>query len=242
MQSRQIRQVILLISIFSLLLCSVASVNCQYDVQPHKNDTPMSNTTGADGTFSSYWDLPLNVKILYIFVCMITFLGVLKISPIIIGKLKNILESTQRKNIKVYIQKNPGITIREISNKKDISYTNARYHLLMLEKAGIIALTKIGKSLRVFPARAYDDNQIKIIRYLKNETTKSILKAILGMPGITNRELAGMCRIEKSSIHWHIEKLLKDNIIRSEKDGKYTRYYIKDEMKDDLLKLIPRVC
>jgi len=60
------------------------------------------------------------------------------------------------------------------------------------------------------------------------------------MPGITNHELAGICGIEKSSVHWHMERLLKDGIVRSEKDGKYVRYYIKDEVKNNLQKLMTK--
>lgn len=78
------------------------------------------------------------------------------------------------------------------------------------------------------------------MQHLKNETTRLILKEISGMPGITNHELAGICGIEKSSVHWHMERLLKDGIIRSEKDGKCVRYYVKDEMKNDLQKLMPK--
>jgi predicted transcriptional regulator len=214
-------------------------VNCQYEVKPHKNDTPLSNTTGADGTFSTYWDLPLNVKILDLIICTIAFIGLFKILPIVIGKVKNIFANKKRKTINIYIQKRPGSTIREISKNKEISYTNTRHHILMLERAGKIILTKVGKFLRAFPTRVYDDNERKILQYLNNETGRSILIAILEMPGITNHELTGICEIEKSSIHWHIERLLKDNIIRSEKDGKFVRYYIEDEVKDDLLKLIP---
>jgi len=214
-------------------------VNCQYEVKPHKNDTPLSNTTGADGTFSSYWDIPLNVKILDFIICTIAFIGILKILPIVIGKVKNILANRNRKIINIYIQKKPGSTIRKISNDRNISYTNTRYHILMLEKAGKIILTRVGKFFRVFPTGVYNDDEKKIIRYLNYETSRLILTAILEKSGISNHELAEICRIEKSSIHWHIERLLKDNIIRSEKDGKYIRYYIKDELKDNILKLIP---
>ena len=67
--------------------------------------------------------------------------------------------------------------------------------------------------------------------------SRNVLLAILTAPGITNQELSERFGIEKSSVHWHIDRFLEDGIIQVVQDGRHKQYFLKDEAKGILLKL-----
>ena len=59
----------------------------------------------------------------------------------------------------------------------------------------------------------------------ENENRLKILTQILSNPGIHHNELQRTCDLQKGQLQWHIETLLKHNIIKKEKDGQYTIYF-----------------
>ncbi len=75
--------------------------------------------------------------------------------------------------------------------------------------------------------------------HLKNETSRLILWTILEKPGITNQELTDKFGVDKSTIHWHIQRFRNDNIIAFEQEGKYKRYFINADAKIILLRFMP---
>jgi len=58
-----------------------------------------------------------------------------------------------------------------------------------------------------------------------NENRKKIIKLILESPGIHHNELLRECSIQKGQLQWHLDVLLKYNIIRKEKFGQYSVYF-----------------
>jgi predicted transcriptional regulator len=70
--------------------------------------------------------------------------------------------------------------------------------------------------------------------HLKNNTRKIILMAILDCPGITGKELSSKLGLDKSTIYWHVSKLKDDNIIYTENDGRFKKYYLEKELMHSL--------
>lgn len=59
----------------------------------------------------------------------------------------------------------------------------------------------------------------------ENENRKNMIKAILEHPGIHHNELLRVCNIQKGQLQWHLDVLLKYNIVRKEKFGQYSVYF-----------------
>ena len=59
----------------------------------------------------------------------------------------------------------------------------------------------------------------------QNENRVNILKKILNNPGIHHNELLRSCNLKKGQLQWHIDTLLRHNIIKKEKIGQYTIYF-----------------
>ncbi|GAG90257.1 unnamed protein product, partial [marine sediment metagenome] len=59
----------------------------------------------------------------------------------------------------------------------------------------------------------------------ENENRLNIINQILRNPGIHHNELLRNCDLQKGQLQWHIDVLLKYNIIKKEKYGQYTIYF-----------------
>ena len=66
---------------------------------------------------------------------------------------------------------------------------------------------------------------LSLTEIFEKENRLKILTQILSNPGIHHNELQRTCDLQKGQLQWHIETLLKHNIIKKEKDGQYTIYF-----------------
>lgn len=210
-----------------------------YIVEPYSPQKELIDTSGAEATIS-FWQLPLWIKITYISGIILAFLGMFKIIPIVLGRIKNILDNHSRQGIFKYILNNPGCTIAEISDQQEINRGSIKYHIYRLKSEGKITLTKMGKFLRLFQnSGALKDNEQVVAAHVKNDTSRLLLLAILENPGVTNQELVEKFNLAKSTIHWHIQQFRNDNIVVFEQEGKYKRYFVNADVEITLLRFIP---
>jgi len=59
----------------------------------------------------------------------------------------------------------------------------------------------------------------------QNENRLNILTQILNNPGIHHNNLLRNCSLNKGQLQWHLDTLLKHNIIKKQKFGQYTIYF-----------------
>jgi len=59
----------------------------------------------------------------------------------------------------------------------------------------------------------------------ENENRLNIINQILRNPGIHHNELLRNCDLQKGQLQWHLDVLLKYNIIKKEKYGQFTIYF-----------------
>ncbi len=233
---RWIRYLLFFLFVFNI---AAHAENGGYIVEPYSPQKELIDTSGADATIS-LWELPLWIKIAYISGVFLAFLGLFKIIPIVLGKIKNLLENQSRQGVFKYILNNPGCCIAEISEQQKINRGSVKYHIHRLKSEGKITLTKMGKFLRLFQnSEAFKDNEQKIAASLKNGTGRLLLWAILENPGITNQELTEKFHLDKSTIHWYIQQFRNDNIVVLEHKGKYRRYSINADAETTLIRFMP---
>ncbi|MCZ7385187.1 MAG: winged helix-turn-helix transcriptional regulator [Candidatus Methanoperedens sp.] len=210
-----------------------------YIIEPYSPQKELIDTSGADATIS-FWELPLWIILAYISGVFLAVLGLFKIIPVVLGRIKDLLENQSRQGIFKYVLNNPGCTIAEISEQQKINRGSVKYHITKLEFAGKIILTKMGKFLRLFQnSGALNDNEQVVAAHLKNETSRLLLGAVLENPGITNQELAEKFHLAKSTVHWHIQQFCKGNIIIFKQEGKYRQYFVNADAEMALLRFMP---
>jgi predicted transcriptional regulator len=157
--------------------------------------------------------------------------------PFIWGRLKHALENPKTREIFNFIQRNPGVTIAELSKRQQINRGTLKYHLSQLLAKKKIIFIKQGKFARVFRKTASKaDLETLITIYIKNESSKRILFTIMDNPGISNKELSDMFEMAKSTTHEYLKKMSDDSILEFRQDGKYRRCYIRQDARIILLR------
>jgi len=193
---------------------------------------PGASAVAKDAPAESYWDLPLWVQIASAVDSLLIMGWLVSFFPPVAGRIENVLDNRNRYRIFSYVQKNPGCTPAEITTRQNMKNGTVKYHVQMLEAEGMIVLKRMGKFTRLFrSASGSSDLERVAATYVRNETSRSLLQAIMDHPGITNSNLAEQFQLDKSSVHWHIDRFLKDRMVRFEQDGKYKRYFVSDEAK-----------
>jgi DNA-binding transcriptional ArsR family regulator len=71
-----------------------------------------------------------------------------------------------------------------------------------------------------------------------NKTPRDIILYLIENPGATNNQIARHKGFTAPTINWHMSRLIQTGIVSSQRDGRYTKYHLKGNIKDivDLLK------
>jgi predicted transcriptional regulator len=213
--------------VFYALMGTAFSGSGGYTMKPGSGLPSGSGIVPTDVPIVSFWQLPLWVQFAGTLDGILMAVGMLGAAPAILGRLQNVLENRNRLNIFNYVMSNPGCTQSEISDRQNMKNGTVKYHVQMLQSEGKIILKRMGKYTRLFnTSKANSEMEKVMLAYIKNDTSKNLLHAIREEPGVTNQRLSERFSLDKSSIHWHMERFLNDNLVRFEQEGRYKRYFL----------------
>jgi len=193
-----------------------------------------SNSAGADGTWS-FWQVPLWMQIACISSALVGLFALLKISPLIFGKILDALDNWNRKKIYGHVQTHPGSTASDISREEGMNLGTVKYHIGILEAAHKITTKHINKNVRIFQnSSEYGEKEKIVTSALAVPARKSIILSLMDNPGMTNRQIATMMGISDSGSYQHMKRLLDEKIVSMECDGGIKKYYVNGDVKEIL--------
>jgi predicted transcriptional regulator len=227
----------LIVLLFLLVITvniAVAREGYSIDQFPLQNGT--SDVIGADATIS-FFELPLWVQLVWILSSIIAIFGVIKFGPIIIEKVKVILQNENRAAMLEYIGNNPGCTLADLWKNIGLNRGTARYHLyLLLIERRIFRKTE-GKLSYLFINGGTRVARTQMYGYIMNPSKREILETILDKPGICNKEIADCLQTDPSTVHWHLQQLLEEEMVVSHRDGRIVNYILFPDVEVILRKL-----
>ncbi|MGA1821433.1 MAG: winged helix-turn-helix transcriptional regulator [Thermoplasmatota archaeon] len=165
-------------------------------------------------------------------ITVLSVLGVIALSGRVFmdsGQQSNMVRSDLLDLITV----NPGINLTSIRRELQLSQGAVSYHLRRLEKTGHILSDKGAKERRYYPSsmgyrNAMDKSQIdEAAAILSNESARLIVKLITDGPK-TQTQIVRATGLSPSTVHWHMERLEKVNIIKKEPAGRSVIYHLRD--------------
>ena len=189
----------------------------------------------------TFWELPLSMQIAILPGLLTGFLvaiiGILKFGPLVLGKLKKLLENQTRDKIYDSVKKNPGSTMADITRREGLNLGTVRYHINQLQASHKITFIHSNKFLRIFQnSQTYSEREKTIISALNRPSARSILLYIDSHPGSANIQIAEHLKISESGTHVQLKKLLKEGIIRFSQEGRSQKYFLADDVKEYILK------
>jgi len=128
--------------------------------------------------------------------------------------MKNkVLDNEKRKKIYNYVQKNPGLHLRELSRQLGIHKNNLEYHLNYLIKNDMIVKKKESKYSRYFVSNEIGCKKENLLLFVRLQTAQDIILAMLYCRYTTLSELSILLNKTPTTIKFYLDKLLEHEII-----------------------------
>jgi predicted transcriptional regulator len=143
--------------------------------------------------------------------------------------MDEVLELEIRRKIYNLIAKNPGLHARKIAELISLSGQLTDYHLLYLERNKLITSVKEEGYRRYYVEGKLGLRDRRRIAVLRQETPLKIVLFLLRNPNSQHKDILAYFDIAKSTISYHLQKLVKNEIIVVQGSGKDKRYHVINE-------------
>lgn len=71
--------------------------------------------------------------------------------------------------------------------------------------------------------------------YLNEHPKIRIINLVLQHPGIARKDIASRLIISGPNVTWHMRSLIREGIVKSERDGRNVRYYLCPDVKEHIM-------
>jgi len=140
------------------------------------------------------------------------------------GVASTLLNQTTRMDIYSFIKNNPGLHFRALSDYLRLPIGVLQYHLGLLVNGGLLSTYKDGRYRRYFESRRFTETEMKVISFLRHETSGKILAALLKRPGRTHKDLAAELDISSQALSWQMRCLEKMGLVKRKVESVNVRY------------------
>ena len=127
-------------------------------------------------------------------------------------------DSDVREAIQGYLSTTPGAHFSKLRDDLKLGTGETQYHLRRLSEADVVEVTRDGDYKRFFPAARFDDVEKVALGYLRRETPRKMLIALLREPDLTGSELATRVGVSQASVSNYASEL-EDAGILERSDG-----------------------
>jgi predicted transcriptional regulator len=135
-----------------------------------------------------------------------------------------VLDNYIRGQIHGYIKARPGEHYNAIKSALELKNGLLAHHLRILEKEGFVTSKRDGFYTRFYP---------KGLKIAEPDTIQRNLVHIIDtQPGITQRKIISILNSSQQSVSYHLIKLTRENILRTEANGRENKYFINYETAD----------
>lgn len=142
-----------------------------------------------------------------------------------------------RRRIYSIIAKNPGLHFRELQRRTSIAIGALQYHTDFLKKSHLIRAEKDGKFVRFFPIREKQlEENNKLLPLLRHDSLRKIIIFLLTKKTATNKLISQKTGMAPSTVSWHLNSLLTQNIVVKKTRGRKSLFSLVD--KDQIANIL----
>lgn len=146
---------------------------------------------------------------------------------------RNILDNENRNAVYTCIRENPGIRMRPLSRVVGMNIGTVRYHVNLLCRMGKVVSEQDGRGITYYiNSDFFPDLEKKVTGYLYESPKGRIINLILQHPGCTRKDIASGLIMSGPNVTRHTRSLIREGIIRSNKSGRYVRYYLSPDLEE----------
>lgn len=145
--------------------------------------------------------------------------------------------SDNKQRIYDFIKNNPGTHLRKISKELNIAMGDTQYNLNLLEKSGSIKSRRIGRHRTYYTVSISGERSESILAVLQQETPRDILLYLIENPGATQGDIVRLENFTAPTINEYMCRLIEIGLVRSHKEGRFVKYYLKGDIHDIIVLL-----
>jgi predicted transcriptional regulator len=127
-------------------------------------------------------------------------------------------DSDAREAIAGYLATTPGAHFSKLRDDLDLGTGETQHHLRRLQKQGAIESRRDGDYRRYFPAREFDEFEQVALGYLRRETPRGMVIALLRDGDMTASDLAVELDVSRPTVSKHAAALERAGLL-SRSDG-----------------------
>ena len=127
-------------------------------------------------------------------------------------------ENFTRTEIYSFINANPGMQFRAICGGLGLSIGAVQFHLAQLQKSGLITSFRKGRYKRFFAAGRFSRREMETIAWLRLDTVRNIMKALLEKKQLSHHALAVHLNISSQGLTWQMNRLRETNLIQQNRN------------------------
>ncbi|MCI0480445.1 MAG: winged helix-turn-helix transcriptional regulator [Candidatus Dadabacteria bacterium] len=140
----------------------------------------------------------------------------------------DVLELENRRRIYRLISKYPGMYMREIEKELGMAVGVLEYHLNYMVKTEILSVEREGNRTRYFVREDVSYGDKATISLFRQEIPRRIVVHLMLHPGANFKVVLEQFNISKSTLSFHMKKLVEANVIDAKRDGREVSYTVRD--------------
>jgi len=141
---------------------------------------------------------------------------------------KEVLENERRRRIYKFVEKNPGVHLRELQRTLKIPLSSLEYHLNYMVRKKVIFREKDGRYRRYY-VKQLDAEDKKILSALRQKRMREIVFVILSSKKEKYQVLLKHLRIPPSTLSLYLKYLVDRNILKRQRIDHENIYTVQDE-------------
>jgi len=106
-----------------------------------------------------------------------------------------------------------------------LSPPSTRWHVGVMERAGVVRVKRAGREVRVFASGSLEGENEQALRALRGPLVLKVLRQVNASPGSALREMAAQVKASPQSVLRALEPLAQLDMVETLRDGRYARSY-----------------
>lgn len=144
------------------------------------------------------------------------------------GRRDELLRLDVRRRIYQWVHEYPGLHLREIARDLGLQPNHAKYHLLYLQRNGIVSSRREGGYLRFFaleggplgPRESVSPSDKAILAFLRRPVPLHIVLALLDAGPLGLSALASAVGVARPTLHYHLGMLQRAGVVEVRQRGR----------------------
>ena len=155
---------------------------------------------------------------------------------VFLAKKEDLLALEARKRVYEYVQRFPGLHLREIARGVGMETNHAKYHLRYLEKHGLLSSRREQGYWRFFAKEegslglreAMAPQEKTVLALLRQPIPLHAILLLLEQENLSAEELRGKMGVAHSTLLYHLDKLERAGVLASDRAGRERRFRLVD--------------